>query len=406
MRFHFTASKSNISLLLGGRMYSIPATHAEFEAVYEHLKLPEHDFETLEGLIDRPVMMARMAAGLVTVVGNTVYYAGTALHNSLAVKLSNMLNEGFDAKPWGLFLNNLMENPNPASVQSLYDFLDQFDAPITEDGHFLAFKRVRDDYMDMHSGTMDNSPGNIVEMDRADVDADSSRTCSAGLHACATSYLGDFYADTANGRILVLKINPRDVVAVPSDYNFAKMRVCRYEVIGDVDNSPMTMDEIESTSFIDTTDVTPTPEIIDLDDFVATYGEPPMVVGGYVGIESEVGFLISVGLITAISEDHVSDEVNTVTILWDGNEMGNVEHTYTWSRIKDNCCPVLTADAEEDLVDIDAEILFQHHGEVFGEHAIITGVSLLGQRGYSRSVGVPRTTIQEWLKTIASMLAV
>jgi hypothetical protein len=34
---------------------------------------------------------------------------------------------------------------------------------------------------------------------------------------------------------MICKVNPADVVAVPSDYNNAKMRVCKYEVINEVD---------------------------------------------------------------------------------------------------------------------------------------------------------------------------
>ena len=32
---------------------------------------------------------------------------------------------------------------------------------------------------------------------------------------------------------MILKINPRDVVSIPTDYNNSKGRTCRYEVIGE-----------------------------------------------------------------------------------------------------------------------------------------------------------------------------
>ena len=400
MRFHFTASKTNISLLLGGRMYSIPSTHAEFDAVYAHLKLAEHDFKVLEELVDRPVMMARLTAGMVSVVGNTVYYAGSVLHNSLAVKLSNMLNEGFQAEPWGLFLNNLMENPNKESVKSLYDFLEQFDAPITEDGHFLAFKRVRDDYMDIHSGTMDNSPGNIVEMPRDEVDSNSNVTCSRGLHACATSYLSDFYSDTANGRILVLKINPRDVCAVPSDYNFAKMRVCRYEVIGDVENSSLTREEIVESSYVNTADVSPEPEpepapelateLFDLnyEHYNLVYKELILQAGEYFCVLNDYGDLSNIGIIRSVGVTGV------VYVQWRNDHQAI---PYGKTRLLDTCRAV------ERIREVAYEIpalSFTRAGREFYADEIAVGVDELGQRGYSRKTGVPRTTIQEWLKLI------
>jgi hypothetical protein len=50
------------------------------------------------------------------------------------------------------------------------------------------------------------------------------------LHVCSQSYLGHFGGD----RVIVCKINPKDVVSVPADYNNAKMRVCRYEVVSEL----------------------------------------------------------------------------------------------------------------------------------------------------------------------------
>jgi len=77
---------------------------------------------------------------------------------------------------------------------------------------------------------MDNSPGTIVEMERNQVDDNKDQTCSTGLHFCGMSYLSCFGGD----RTVIVKINPADVVSIPSDYNEAKGRACRYEVIGEL----------------------------------------------------------------------------------------------------------------------------------------------------------------------------
>jgi hypothetical protein len=102
--------------------------------------------------------------------------------------------------------------------------------PITDDGYFLAYKRVNRNYTDCHSGTFDNHVGKVVEMPREKVNANRNETCSAGLHVCSHSYLSHYSGD----RIVVVKINPKDVVSVPVDYNNAKMRVCRYEVVSEL----------------------------------------------------------------------------------------------------------------------------------------------------------------------------
>jgi hypothetical protein len=127
-----------------------------------------------------------------------------------------------------------MSNPSKRAVDELYGFLEKNNLPITPDGHFLAYKKVRDDYTDVHSGTMDNGVGQIVEMERNEVDDNKDRTCSTGLHFCSQNYLNHFGGE----RIVIVKINPRDVVSIPSDYNDSKGRACRYEVIGELGVNP------------------------------------------------------------------------------------------------------------------------------------------------------------------------
>lgn len=164
-----------------------------------------------------------------------VTFDGEVVHSTLANRMVGMYLEGIDPTPLARFMENLSQNPSKRSVDELFGFLEASDLPITEDGHFLAYKRVRDNYTDIHSGTFDNSIGRVCEMARNRVDDNKERTCSAGLHFCSKEYLPYFGAGPGN-RVMIVKINPRDVVSIPVDYNNAKGRACRYEVVGEIEN--------------------------------------------------------------------------------------------------------------------------------------------------------------------------
>jgi hypothetical protein len=166
----------------------------------------------------------------VKISGNKIFYADVEVTGLIASRIFEVIRLGLDTKPMTAFLENLMQNPSKRAVDGLFGFLDACRLPITEDGHFLAYKRVREDYKDCHSGTMDNSVGKIVSMQRNQVDDNKDQTCSYGLHACSYSYLKHF----GGARIVVVKINPADVVSVPTDYNNAKLRCCKYEVVEEI----------------------------------------------------------------------------------------------------------------------------------------------------------------------------
>ena len=99
--------------------------------------------------------------------------------------------------------------------------------PVTIDGHFLAYKKVRDNYKDCHTGKFNNHPGETVRMPRSEVDADRTVTCSRGLHVCSGGYLSNF----GGTRTMLVKVHPKNVVSVPIDYKNSKMRLCEYYVV-------------------------------------------------------------------------------------------------------------------------------------------------------------------------------
>ena len=220
----------NITLMIHSRQHTLNReTHPNYDRVLEAIRNSEWD--KVEELVDVTRAVANYANGLVEVIDGDVYYDGRPFHNALADRLLDMLKQGFPVEPLCNFLVNLKENPSKRAVDELYGFLEKNSLPITPDGHFLAYKKVRADFLDIHSGTMDNSVGRIVEMPRNEVDENASNTCSSGLHFCSLEYLPNF-GRSGNDNIVIVKINPRDVVSIPNDYNNAKGRACRYEVVG------------------------------------------------------------------------------------------------------------------------------------------------------------------------------
>jgi len=185
---------------------------------------------------DKINKVTKRGIGSVVLKAGVVYYNDKPIHNTLTDRIVAMANEGFDIEPMCKFLSNLKDNPSFRAVNELYGFLEKGNLPITEDGYFLAYKRVRQDYTDVHSGKFSNAIGQVVEMARNEVNEDPNQTCSQGLHFCSRDYLPHFAAEAGN-RTVILKINPADVVAIPTDYQNTKGRTCRYEVIGELEHN-------------------------------------------------------------------------------------------------------------------------------------------------------------------------
>lgn len=228
MSYPFLIQGSNIVVVIGNKSHTVSKTHITYQKVLDAIKA--QDWDLVKDIIEPKKVVLNYGKGNVSIQGETLFWKGKELHTTMSVRMIQMLQDGFPIEPMVNFMENLYQNPSKRSVDELYGFLEKSNLPITPDGHFLAYKKVRANYMDCHTGTMDNSVGKIVEMERNEVDDNKDRTCSSGLHFCSLDYLGHFGGE----RIMIVKINPRDVVSIPSDYNDTKGRACRYEVIGEL----------------------------------------------------------------------------------------------------------------------------------------------------------------------------
>lgn len=230
MSYPYIVQGANIVVVIDNKSHTISKTHITYDRVLSAIKAG--DWQAVKDFIEPKKVVLNYGKGNVSVHGESLYWKGKELNTGLAARMIQMLQEGFPIEPMVNFMENLMANPSKRAVDELYGFLEKGNLPITPDGHFLAYKKVRANYKDVHSGKFDNSVGQIVTMERNEVDDNRNQTCSAGLHFCSLSYLSSFGGE----RTMILKINPRDVVSIPSDYNDAKGRCCKYEVIGEVDN--------------------------------------------------------------------------------------------------------------------------------------------------------------------------
>jgi hypothetical protein len=231
MAVPFMFVDGNLTLVLNNQSYQVLPDHINYKMILE--RLPTATADELLEIVDIQKAVAVFSDGLVDIKEGKVFYDGDEVHGSISKRILEFMSKGLPFQPLVNFLNNLMDNPSMQSQQELYDFLEHEHLPITEDGCFLAYKAVRGDYMDKYAGKFRNKVGDICKMTRSKVDDNRGRGCSQGLHAGALNYVAGYGSVDAGDRIVIVKINPCDVVSVPSDCNCEKLRTCQYEVVGE-----------------------------------------------------------------------------------------------------------------------------------------------------------------------------
>lgn len=174
-----------------------------------------------------------------------LYYDNDPIHSSLTdfvIKEIKRHPIDFVNLPIIKFLEKLYENPSENSKLSLFDFLSNHDMEIDDEGFIYAYKGVSDDLYSITKGHgfvngqefddnyLRNYVNDIVTMPRSEVEDNPDVRCSSGLHAGTKEYAVDFAPV-----VVLVKINPRDVVSVPKDADFQKIRCSKYQVLTVVD---------------------------------------------------------------------------------------------------------------------------------------------------------------------------
>jgi hypothetical protein len=158
-----------------------------------------------------------------------LFYYGVHLTSTIAKRIEKDAAEGTLDDRYIKFLVRLLRNPSAKSVEMLYDFMQANDIDILPDGRIKCFRGVTQlpdgSCVDYHSGKVPQYEGCFISMPRNFVEDNPEVACSHGLHCASAEYAKGY------GVLTEVAVDPADVVSVPYDYDFAKCRCCRFEIL-------------------------------------------------------------------------------------------------------------------------------------------------------------------------------
>ena len=226
----YILTERSLTVVIDGKAHTMNADHPSFERAKE--ALTNEEWDRLESLFDvqSAVQDYLDADAQIEVKDGAVLYQGEVVHGMVVDKIIDFMRKNLPYQPLVKFLSNLLNNPSRRATDELYSFLEHKQMPITPEGNFLAYKGVNQDFTDNYSGKFDNSVGQTLEMRRNGVCDDANMGCSAGFHAGSYEYAKGYAS--GGGNLMIVEINPADVVSVPFDCECQKLRTSKYKVVG------------------------------------------------------------------------------------------------------------------------------------------------------------------------------
>ena len=245
MKHPYIVSNDSATVIYDGKPYTIRKGNPNFSQFRKALL--KGKMEKALSFLDIESTIKDFSDGALSVYNGEVYYGSHKLHGVVVDKLLELLKAGMKTSdPFIKFVKNLLRNPSKSSVDELYDFLSYKSLPIDEDGYVIGYKGVLGDYWSKSGNTATvvlkgetndrgqiyNGVGCTIEVMRNSVDDDRTRGCSHGLHVGSFDYAKSWAGD---GKLLMVRFNPADAVSVPTDCSCQKLRVCKYEVLSEIE---------------------------------------------------------------------------------------------------------------------------------------------------------------------------
>lgn len=212
----YTITRGIISVFYRSKTYNVTASDKRFPMLRKACISDD-----VAGILQILNLAAELKSAKIEAHGSKLAIANTEMPDGFAKKVKDQIVIG-DKKSIAAFAKRLEKNASRSARENLLKFLSYHGGCLLSDGRFLAYKYVKSDFRDYHTGQYDYSPGKTITMPRKNVVEDARVACAAGLHVGTWGYSG-----SSKDTVLVCCIDPADVVSVPDDYGHQKIRACK-----------------------------------------------------------------------------------------------------------------------------------------------------------------------------------
>lgn len=243
---HIKSNSNEWTVIINnGQPHVFDHTHMNYNALIECVM--SDDADEFVNLINSGSTIEDWSEGDFEFKDGFLYYEGERVADQPTNRIVELLKQNYSHEFMTNYLEKLYNNVSERAVQESYTWSSHKGLPIAKDGDMIAYKGVRKyvgedivdkmgrtitegDLVDIYTGnSFRNNIGDSNGMKRRQVCDDHTMGCSKGLHVGTYEYATNWAGST--GVVVLVKFNPANIVSVPSDCQFSKMRVSDYEVV-------------------------------------------------------------------------------------------------------------------------------------------------------------------------------
>jgi hypothetical protein len=248
MAFILTTKSGTTLLTPAGKHHTIPSSHVNYTKILDAIRERRWtDIDTLLDVkkeIEQAVQFKTDGLIRISVATGEVFFNERPLKPSFAKQLLALHEDNFDIRPYVRCLAKIEASKFDRARDYFANFMDRTITPINDEGNFILYKRVQDNYKSFYDGKTDNSIGSEPRLTEKEADPNPANTCSSGMHCCTHEYLPHYHG--GQGKVVICEVDPRDIIAfVDEGSQGLKLRCLGYKIIGELGKEMQAKAEVE-----------------------------------------------------------------------------------------------------------------------------------------------------------------
>ena len=245
---HIQNNDSSFTVIIDNRPVKFDASHPSYIGLVECVEAS--DEAEFKKLMDTGSIIEDWSSHEFEYRDGELYFEGEQVPPEPVERIVKCLKGGFSAAPTLNYCRRVFSNVSNRALTEGFKWLQHKGIAITDEGMVVGYKGVKaysggedhcfDDLMgnsikngdlvDIYTGkSFRNNIGDKPSMKRRKVCDDHTQGCAAGLHVGTYDYACNWAG--SGGVVVLVQFDPKDIVSVPSDSGFRKIRVSEYEVM-------------------------------------------------------------------------------------------------------------------------------------------------------------------------------
>lgn len=234
--FDFVAGsngKKSLTVVVKGNVYPINSDHPRFKEICKSLNMNE-DF-VLSLIRNEKLVRSEVATPVssnIEVKGGVIYHRGERVEQYLIDEFGKLEANEIPVEGFLKYVTRLYENVSNRVRTQLFNFMKRYGLTIDSEGNMIGYKAITKDWKDLWTRKLDYRIGNTVSMDRGKVNDDPDQGCAPGLHVGSEQYAYGYHNSRREDRIVLVKVDPANVVCIPKCTSYQKLRTCEFTILG------------------------------------------------------------------------------------------------------------------------------------------------------------------------------